>query len=48
MRESRGGADREREREREIEMRQRIPSKVHAASAEPDMGLEFMNHEVMT
>ena len=38
---SRGGAERERRRER-------IPSRLHTASAEPDTGLEFMNCEIMT
>ena len=38
---SRGGAEREREREK-------IPSRLHAARAEPDMGFEPMNCEIMT
>ena len=44
----------EREREQaqvgegQIERRQRIPSRVCAVSAEPDVGLELMNHEIMT
>ena len=36
---------RERQRERG---RQRIPSSLHAVSAEPDVGLELMNLEIMT
>ena len=36
---SRGGAERGRER---------IPSRLHAVSAEPDLGLEPMNCESMT
>ena len=35
----------ERERERE---RERIPSRLHAVSAEPDTGLHPTNHEIMT
>ena len=35
------GRDRERERER-------IPSRIHAVSSEPDMGLEPMKCEIMT
>ena len=29
-------------------VRQRIPSRLHAVSTEPDAGLEPMNHEIMT
>ena len=36
-----GGRERERERER-------ISSKLHEVSAEPDMGLELTNREIMT
>ena len=36
---------RERQRERG---RQRIPSSLHAVSAEPNVGLELTNHEIMT
>ena len=39
----RAQAGRHRERER-----QRIPSRLHTVSTEPDMGLEIMNHEIMT
>ena len=40
----RGGAEREcRGKERE-----RIPSRLHTASTEPDVGLEFTNREIMT
>ena len=39
---SRGGAEREGDPESEA------GSRLHAVSAEPDMGLEFMNHEIMT
>ena len=35
-----GGGERERERER-------IPSRLCAVSAESDVGLEFMNREIM-
>ena len=28
--------------------RERIPSRLCAFSAEPDMGLDLMNHEIMT
>ena len=42
---SRVGAERERERERG---RQRIPSRFHTVSAEPDVGLDLMNQAVMT
>ena len=38
---SRGAAERERERER-------IPSGFHAGSAEPDLGLDLVNRELMT
>ena len=34
-----GGAEREGER---------IPSRLHTVSAEPEAGLELMNHEIMT
>ena len=36
---SRGGADR---------VGERIPSRLHTVSTEPDVGLEFMNTEIMT
>ena len=36
---------RERERERETE---RIPSRLHTVSAEPNVGLDFTNCEIMT
>ena len=38
-RDSRGGAEREEER---------IPSSLRAVSAEPNVGLEPLNHEIMT
>ena len=43
----------ERERERAEERqrdrdRGRIPSRLHTVSAEPDVGLELMNHELKT
>ena len=37
--ESKGGAEREGER---------IPSRLRIASAEPNVGLKLMNHEIMT
>ena len=44
-----------RERENEPEWgrgrerrRERISSRLHAVSTEPDVGLNFMNHEIMT
>ena len=37
--------DEQREREGE---RERIPSGLHSVSAEPNAGLELMNHEIMT
>ena len=47
--------ERERGREREIDLeceqgssRERIPIRLCAVSAEPDTGLEPMNHEIMT
>ena len=45
--------EQERERERAEEGqtergRERIPSRFHVASAEPDVGLELMNCEIMT
>ena len=40
---SEGEAERERERERE-----RMSSRFHAASAEPNVGLELTNREIMT
>ena len=47
--------ERERERERESDWgrgretgRQRIPSRLCAASAEPNAGLELTNQEIMT
>ena len=39
-REKRGGAEREGEKE--------TPSRLRAISAEPDAGLKFSNHEIMT
>ena len=39
--------ERESERERERE-RENTPSRLHTVSAEPNMGLELMNHEIMT
>ena len=39
--ECRGGAEREGQRTR-------IPSRLHAVRAEPDVGLELMNREIMT
>ena len=42
------GRGRKRESERERERRERIPSRLHAVSTEPDMGLELMNREIMT
>ena len=38
---SRGGAERERERER-------IPSRLHTVSTEPDVRLDLTNREIMT
>ena len=38
-----GGPARERERRRE-----RIPSRLHAASAESDTGLKLTNHQILT
>ena len=38
-----GGVRAERERERE-----RIPSRLHAVSEEPDLGLDLRSHEIMT
>ena len=40
-----GRAERERERENE---RERIPGRLCAVSAEPNVGLDLMNHEFMT
>ena len=45
--------ERERDRERESENvgraeRERIPSRLHTVSTEPDTGLELMNPEIMT
>ena len=47
--------ERERERERERTraqvgegQRERIPSRLHIVSAEPDAGLELMDREIMT
>ena len=40
-----GEGQREKERERE---RERIPSRLHAISAEPDAGLRLTNCEIMT
>ena len=48
---------RERERERERALagegqrergKERIPSRLHTASTEPDTVLEFTNHEIVT
>ena len=39
----RSGGERERERERE-----RIPSRLHIASAEPNVGVDLRNREIMT
>ena len=41
MHRNRGRAERERGRER-------IPSRLCTVSVEPDVGLEFTNHEIMT
>ena len=41
------GAERERERKRERE-RERIPSRIHAVSTEPDVGLYPTKHEIVT
>ena len=41
LRERVGEGQRERRRET-------IPSNLHAASTKPDMGLEVLNHEIMT
>ena len=41
------GGERERERERDTET-ERIPSRLHTASEEPDVGLETTNHEIVT
>ena len=48
--EGEGGRERERKRERkrEREGRERIPSSLCAISAEPDMGFNLTNPEIMT
>ena len=38
---SKGGAEREKEKER-------ILSRLHTVNAEPEVGLELTNHEIMT
>ena len=43
-----GVGEGQRERERERERRERIPSRLHTISAEPNAGLKLMNHEIMT
>ena len=50
-----GGAEiekeRERERDRETERqreREKIPSRLHATSAEPNVGLKLTNCQIMT
>ena len=43
----RRGRERERERERETET-ERIPSRLHAVSMEPDAGLQLTNREIVT
>ena len=41
--------EREREREREKQrVRPRIPRGLSAVSTEPDVGLEALNHEILT
>ena len=40
-----GEGQRGREREREKE---RIPSRLHTVSTEPDVGLKLTNHEITT
>ena len=45
LREREQGRGRERERERG---RERIPSRLHTLSAEPDVGLEVTNREIVT
>ena len=40
-----GGTEREGQRQREGE---RIPSRLHTVSTEPDAGLELTNREIMT
>ena len=42
------GRGREREREREGDTESEAGSRLHIVSAEPDVGLEPMNHEIMT
>ena len=45
----RGGKERGGGRERGTESRaERIPSRLHAVSTKLDVGLELMNHEIMT
>ena len=48
MRVSKVGAETDRERERERERGERIPSRLRAVNAEPYLGLNLMNHEIMT
>ena len=44
-----GGAEKEQVGEgQRARKRERIPSRLLAVSAEPDAGLELMNHEIMT
>ena len=51
-----GGRERERERERELckwgrgrdRGTERVPSRLHAVSTEPDMGLDPTNPEIVT
>ena len=42
------GRGRERERDRERETESKVGSRLRAVSTEPDVGLELMNHEIMT
>ena len=41
------GVEREREREKDTET-ERIPSRLHTASEEPNVGFETTNHEIVT
>ena len=49
LRERQGERESERDRENEPGRgRERIPSRVHAVSAEADVGLDLTNHEIIT
>ena len=48
MREREREREQKRSREREGDTESEVGSRLQAVSTEPNVGLEFMNHEIMT